>query len=66
MTTLDELTTKLREIFQIDRPDLDFGIYRIMNSRAKDMDDYLRRRLPAAVKAAFPAGNDASEAAVYG
>ena len=44
MTTLDELTTKLREIFQIDRPDLDFGIYRIMNSRAKDMDDYLRRR----------------------
>ena len=65
MTTLDELTTKLREIFQIDRPDLDFGIYRIMNSRAKDMDDYLRRRLPAAVKAAFPAGNDASEAAVY-
>ncbi len=65
MTTLDELTTKLREIFQIDRPDLDFGIYRIMNSRAKDMDDYLRRRLPAAVKAAFPAGNDANEAAVY-
>ena len=65
MTTLDELTTKLREIFQIDRPDLDFGVYRIMNSRAKDMDDYLRRRLPAAVKAAFPAGNDASEAAVY-
>lgn len=65
MTTLDELTAKLREIFQIDRPDLDFGIYRIMNSRAKDMDDYLRRRLPAAVKAAFPAGNDASEAAVY-
>ena len=65
MTTLDELTTKLREIFQIDRPDLDFGIYRIMNSRAKDMDDYLRRRLPAAVKAAFPTGNDASEAAVY-
>ena len=65
MTTLDELTAKLREIFQIDRPDLDFGIYRIMNSRAKDMDDYLRRRLPAAVKATFPAGNDASEAAVY-
>ena len=65
MPTLDELTTKLREIFQIDRPDLDFGIYRIMNSRAKDMDDYLRRRLPAAVKAAFPAENDANEAAVY-
>lgn len=65
MASLDELITKLKEIFQTDRADLDFGIYRIMNSRAKDMDDYLRRRLPAAVKAAFPTGNDASEAAVY-
>lgn len=29
-----ELVAKLREIFQIDRPELDFGIYRILNARA--------------------------------
>jgi len=27
-----ELVAKLREIFQIDRPELDFGIYRILNA----------------------------------
>ena len=27
---LQELVAKLREIFQIDRPELDFGIYRIV------------------------------------
>ena len=53
MTTLDELTTKLREIFQIDRPDLDFGIYKILNSRAKEIGEYLENRLPAKIKAAF-------------
>ncbi len=30
----DDLVKKLREIFQIDKPDLDFGIYRIINQRA--------------------------------
>ena len=29
MASLDELITKLKEIFQTDRADLDFGIYLI-------------------------------------
>ena len=27
MSNFDALVAKLREIFQIDRPDLDFGVY---------------------------------------
>ena len=30
---LAQLIAKLQEIFQINQPDLDFGIYRILNSR---------------------------------
>lgn len=28
MSKFNELVTKLREVFQIDRPELDFGVYR--------------------------------------
>jgi hypothetical protein len=35
MSKYNELVAKLREIFQIDRPELDFGIYRILNARAR-------------------------------
>ena len=34
MSKYNELVKKLKEIFQIDRPELDFGIYRILNARA--------------------------------
>lgn len=34
MSNYDALVAKLREIFQIDRPELDFGVYRILNARA--------------------------------
>ena len=56
MSHLSELTAKLREIFQIDRPDLDFGIYRILNSRAERIADYLHNTLPKKVQAAFSDG----------
>lgn len=59
-----ELVSKLREIFQIDRPDLDFGIYRILNSRQKEINDYLEKKLPAKVAASLAAGNTANMASV--
>ena len=34
MSNYQDLVKKLKEIFQIDRPELDFGIYRILNVRA--------------------------------
>lgn len=56
-----ELVGKLREIFQIDRPDLDFGIYRILNTRAAEINAYLEQRLPEKVKAALAQGSAAQQ-----
>jgi adenine-specific DNA-methyltransferase len=55
-----ELVTKLREIFQIDRPELDFGIYRILNARADEINAYLEKRLADKVRGALAAGSEAS------
>ena len=59
-TKYQELVVKLREIFQIDRPELDFGIYRILNARAGEINDYLENRLAEKVQAALSAGSAAS------
>ncbi|TXH84712.1 DNA methyltransferase [Thauera aminoaromatica] len=55
-----ELVAKLREIFQIDRPELDFGIYRILNARAGEINDYLQNRLADKVQQALSVGSAAS------
>lgn len=57
---LAELIAKLREIFQINRPELDFGIYRILNARAGEIGAYLETRLPQKVSEALSAGSAAS------
>lgn len=57
MSKFNELVNKLREIFQIDRPELDFGIYRILNARANEINDYLNNRLKAKVEQALQANN---------
>ena len=49
MSKYDDLVRKLKEIFQIDRPELDFGVYRILNVRAGEMNDYLENRIKAKV-----------------
>lgn len=56
MSNFDALVAKLREIFQIDRPDLDFGVYRILNARAAEIEEYLSKRLKARVAEALAAG----------
>lgn len=48
---LQELVNRLREIFQIDRPELDFGIYKVLNARATEISYYLEHRLAAKAKA---------------
>ena len=55
MSQLAELTAKLKEIFQINRADLDFGIYRILNTRSQEIERYLSQTLPQAVKTALGA-----------
>jgi adenine-specific DNA-methyltransferase len=56
MSKFNELVAKLSEIFQIDKPDLDFGIYRILNARRAEIDDYLSTRLKAKVETSLAQG----------
>ena len=45
-----QLKLLLRELFQLDKTDLDFGIYRIMNLRAKDTEDFIDNKLSETLK----------------
>ncbi len=60
MSKYDDLTAKLREIFQIDRPELDFGIYRIIGARADEINDYLNNRLKARVQESLASAGNAN------
>jgi len=60
MSKYDDLVKKLKEIFQIDRPELDFGVYRILNCRAGEINDYLENRLKAKVAESLAASGAAN------
>ena len=45
-----KLKNVLKEVFQLDQADLDFGIYRIMNQKRDDITDFLDNRLLPQVK----------------
>ena len=47
------LINKLKELFQLDQPDLDFGFYRIMHARAEQITDFLTTDLLKIVENAF-------------
>ena len=44
------LNQKLKQMFQINRPDLDFGVYRILNARRDEISDFLNHRLKTKVE----------------
>ena len=41
----DQLKEQLKEMFQLDRGDLDFGIYRIMNQKRDEVTKFLEKQL---------------------
>ena len=49
----DKLIGLLKELFQIDRADLDFGIYRIMNQKRDEINRFLEKDLLPQVKEDF-------------
>lgn len=49
----DKLIRLLKELFQLDQPDLDFGLYRIMHARADEISQFLDCDLLPQVKHAF-------------
>ncbi len=49
----EKLKTLLRELFQLDQPDLDFGLYRIMNAKSAEVSQFLDDDLLPQVRGAF-------------
>lgn len=56
------LVTLLEELFQLDQPDLDFGIHRIMHAKADEVTQFLERDLLPQVKDAFASYQSADSA----
>ena len=54
----EKLKTLLKELFQLDQPDLDFGLYRIMHAKSAEVTQFLDKDLLPQVKAAFGAVQD--------
>ena len=43
----EKLKTLLMELFQLDQPDLDFGLYRIMHAKSGEVSQFLDKDLAA-------------------
>lgn len=54
----ERLKVLLREMFQLDRGDLDFGLYRIMNMKADEIESFLGRDLLPQVKGVLAGVSD--------
>ena len=50
MAAFEDLKGKLREIFQLDRTDLDFGLYRIMNLKSEEVSKFIEEDLLPQIK----------------
>jgi len=53
LTQYEKLKDILREMFQMDQADLDFGIYRIMNAKRSEIEKFLDDELLPQVKSEF-------------
>ncbi|MFV9645961.1 MAG: DNA methyltransferase, partial [Desulfobacterales bacterium] len=47
------LLKKIKELFQLDQPDLDFGFYRIMHAKAEQVQEFIDKDLLKIVENAF-------------
>lgn len=48
-----KLQAKLRELFQLDQPDLDFGFYRVMHAKQREISQFLDVKLPQVISEQF-------------
>jgi adenine-specific DNA-methyltransferase len=61
----EKLKNLLRELFQLDQPDLDFGLYRIMHAKSAEVTQFLDKDLLPQVKQAFSLYKTADKAELY-
>lgn len=53
MSNYNQLKDVLNEIFELNKADLDFGIYRIMNQKRKQVNEFIEKQLPEDIKQAL-------------
>ena len=58
----ERLKTLLKELFQLDQPDLDFGLYRVMHAKSAEITQFLDNDLLPQVKDAFALYQSADKA----
>ena len=61
-TSQQKLQNLLQQLFRADNADLDFGIYRIINYRRDQIQNFIDEELPRIVNDALDANNDAESA----
>ncbi|MFN8717943.1 MAG: site-specific DNA-methyltransferase [Gemmatimonas sp.] len=59
-----KLKALLQELFQLDQPDLDFGLYRVMHAKREEVTTFLDRDLLPQVQAAFAQYQSADKAEI--
>ncbi len=62
----EKLKGLLKELFQLDQPDLDFGLYRIMHAKSAEVTQFLETDLLPQVKKAFEMYKTADKAELAG
>ena len=53
MNNYNQLKEVLNDIFELNKADLDFGIYRIMNQKRKQVNEFIEKQLPEDIKKAL-------------
>jgi adenine-specific DNA-methyltransferase len=53
MNNYEQLKDVLNDIFELNKADLDFGIYRIINQKRKQVNEFIERQLPDDIKLAL-------------
>ena len=58
----EKLKSLLKELFQLDQPDLDFGLYRVMHAKSDEVSQFLDKDLLPQVRTAFDKYKSADKA----
>ena len=58
----ERLLNKLTELFQLDQPDLDFGFYRIIQTKALQIESFIKKDLLQIIEDAFGQIDEARKA----
>lgn len=62
--SFEKLKLKLRELFELDKADLDFGIYRILRQRHTEITEFLDKHLEKTVREALTSHGQLQQAGI--